>query len=104
MSQFFDVHPENPQIRLLRQASQILHDGGLVAVPTDSSYALVCHLDDKDAVEKMRRRGRGVNDKLPLPRLCRARSELAPYARFDNRQYRMLKLATPGPFTFILPA
>ena len=103
MSQFFDVHPENPQIRLLRQAAQILHDGGLAAVPTDSSYALVCHLDDKEAVEKMRR-VRGVDDKHHLTLLCRDLSELATYARVDNRQYRLLKLGTPGPFTFILDA
>jgi len=103
MSQFFDVHPENPQIRLLRQAAQILHEGGLAAVPTDSSYALVCHLDDKEAVEKMRR-VRGVDDKHHLTLLCRDLSELATYARVDNRQYRLLKLATPGPFTFILDA
>src|SRR5450759_2483398 len=103
MSQFFDVHPDNPQIRLLRQAAQILHDGGLAAVPTDSSYAFVCHLDDKDAVEKLRR-VRGVDDKHHLTLLCRDLSELANYARVDNRQYRMLKVATPGPFTFILDA
>ena len=103
MSQFFEVHPDNPQLRLLRQAAQILHDGGLAAVPTDSSYAFVCHLDDKDAVEKLRR-VRGVDDKHHLTLLCRDLSELANYARVDNRQYRMLKNATPGPFTFILDA
>jgi tRNA threonylcarbamoyl adenosine modification protein (Sua5/YciO/YrdC/YwlC family) len=103
MAQFFDVHPDNPQIRLLRQAAQILHEGGLAAVPTDSSYAFVCHLDDKDAVEKLRR-VRGVDDKHHLTLLCRDLSELANYARVDNRQYRLLKLATPGPFTFILEA
>src|ERR1700712_2955079 len=70
MSQFFDVHPDNPQIRLLRQAAQILHDGGLAAVPTDSSYAFVCHLDDKEAVDKLRR-VRGVDDKHHLTLLCR---------------------------------
>src|ERR1700710_620312 len=103
MSQFFDVHPDNPQIRLLRQAAQILHDGGIAAVPTDSSYAFVCHLDDKDAVEQLRR-GRGVDDKHHLTLLCRDLSEIAQYARVDNRQYRMLKAATPGPYTFILEA
>jgi len=103
MSQLFDVHPDNPQIRLLRQAAQILHGGGLAAVPTDSSYALVCHLDDKDAAGKLRR-VRGVDDKHHLTLLCRDLSELANYARVDNRQYRMLKAATPGPFTFILDA
>ena len=103
MSQFFEIHPDNPQVRLLRQASEILHDGGLVAVPTDSSYALACHLDDKDAVIKLRR-VRGVDDKHHLTLLCRDLSELSTYARVDNRQYRLLKQATPGPFTFILDA
>src|SRR6195952_4316132 len=103
MSQFSDVHPETPQIRLLRQAAQILHDGGLAAVPTDSSYAFVCHLDDKAAAETLRRI-RGVDDKHHLTLLCRDLSELANYARVDNRQYRLLKLGTPGPYTFILEA
>jgi tRNA threonylcarbamoyl adenosine modification protein (Sua5/YciO/YrdC/YwlC family) len=103
MAQFFDIHPENPQIRLLRQAAQILHAGGLAAVPTDSSFALVCHLDDKAAVENLRR-VRQVDEKHLLTLLCRDLSELANYARVDNRQYRLLKLGTPGPFTFILAA
>ena len=103
MAQFFEIHPENPQIRLLRQAAQILHAGGLAAVPTDSSYALVCHLDDKAAVENLRR-VRRVDEKHLLTLLCRDLSELANYARVDNRQYRLLKLGTPGPFTFILDA
>ena len=103
MSQYFEVHPVNPQPRLLKQAAQILHDGGVVAVPTDSSYALVCHLDDKAAVEQLRRI-RQVDDKHHLTLLCRDLSELASYARVDNRQYRILKLGTPGPYTFILEA
>ncbi|MBA2723946.1 MAG: threonylcarbamoyl-AMP synthase [Methylibium sp.] len=103
MAQYFEVHPENPQPRLLKQAAQILHGGGIAAIPTDSSYALVCHLDDKTAAENMRRI-RGVDDKHHLTLLCRDLSELAGYARVDNRQYRLLKLATPGPFTFILQA
>ncbi|HJV60545.1 MAG TPA: L-threonylcarbamoyladenylate synthase [Albitalea sp.] len=103
MSQYFEVHPDNPQPRLLKQAAQILHSGGIAAVPTDSSYALVCHLDDKAAVENLRR-VRGVDEKHHLTLLCRDLSELANYARVDNRQYRLLKLATPGPFTFILEA
>ena len=103
MSQLFEVHPENPQPRLLKQAAQILHGGGVAAIPTDSSYALVCHLDDKAAVEQMRRI-RQVDDKHHLTLLCRDLSELASYARVDNRQYRILKLGTPGPFTFILEA
>ena len=103
MSQYFEVHPENPQLRLLKQAAQILHGGGVAAIPTDSSYALVCHLDDKDAAEQLRRI-RGVDAQHHLTLLCRDLSELASHARVDNKQYRMLKLGTPGPFTFILEA
>ena len=103
MSQYFEVHPENPQARLLKQAVQLLEKGGVLAVPTDSSYSLVCHLDDKSAVERLRRI-RGVDDKHHLALLCRDLSELASYARVDNRQYRLLKLGTPGPYTFILEA
>jgi tRNA threonylcarbamoyl adenosine modification protein (Sua5/YciO/YrdC/YwlC family) len=103
VSQLFEVHPENPQPRLLKQAAQLLHAGGIAAIPTDSSYALVCHLDDKAAAERLRTL-RGVDDKHHLTLLCRDLSELASYARVDNRQYRLLKLATPGPFTFILQA
>ncbi len=103
MSQFFQIHPENPQLRLIRQAVQIIDKGGVVALPTDSSYALVCHLDDKTAVERLRRL-RGVDDRHHLTLLCRDLSEIANYARVDNRQYRLLKSATPGPYTFILEA
>jgi len=103
MSQPFDVHPENPQARLIKQAVQILHAGGVAAVPTDSSYALVCHLDDKAAAERLRRI-RQVDDKHHLTLLCRDLSELANYAKVDNRLYRLLKLGTPGPYTFILEA
>jgi tRNA threonylcarbamoyl adenosine modification protein (Sua5/YciO/YrdC/YwlC family) len=103
MAQFLQVHPDNPQARLLKQAVQLLERGGVVAVPTDSSYALVCHLDDKSAVEQMRRI-RQVDDKHHLTLLCRDLSELANYARVDNRQYRLLKAATPGAYTFILEA
>ena len=103
MSQLFEVHPDNPQPRLLKQAAQILHGGGVCAVPTDSSYALVCHLDDKAAAMALRRI-REVDDKHHLTLLCRDLSELANYARVDNRQYRLLKLGTPGPYTFILEA
>ena len=103
MAQYFEVHPVNPQPRLLRQAVALLDQGGVLAVPTDSSYALVCHLDDKAAADQMRRI-RGVDDKHHLTMLCRDLSELALYARVDNRQYRLLKSATPGPYTFILDA
>ena len=103
MAQFFEVHPDNPQPRLLKQAVALLGKGGILAVPTDSSYALVCHLDDKAAADKLRRI-RGIDDKHHLTLLCRDLSELANYARVDNRQYRLLKSATPGPYTFILEA
>ena len=103
MAQYFELHPDNPQVRLLRQAVALLAKGDILAVPTDSSYALVCHLDDKSAVDRMRRL-RGVDDKHHLSLLCRDLSELANYARVDNRQYRLLKSATPGPYAFILEA
>nr|WP_315226065.1 L-threonylcarbamoyladenylate synthase [uncultured Albidiferax sp.] len=103
MAQHFEIHPDNPQIRLLKQTVALLGQGKLVAVPTDSSYALVCHLDDKAAADLLRRT-RGVDDKHHLTLLCRDLSELANYARVDNKQYRLLKAATPGPYTFILEA
>ena len=103
MAQYFEIHPENPQARLLKQAVALLAKGGILAVPTDSSYALVCHLDDKAAVDRMRRI-RGVDDKHHLTLLCRDLSELASYARVDNRQYRLIKSVTPGPYTFVLEA
>jgi tRNA threonylcarbamoyl adenosine modification protein (Sua5/YciO/YrdC/YwlC family) len=103
MAQIFEVHPDNPQARFLRQAAQILSQGGIGAIPTDSSYALVCQLDDKAAAEALRRI-RGVDDKHHMTLLCRDLSELGSYARVDNKQYRMIKTATPGPFTFILEA
>jgi tRNA threonylcarbamoyl adenosine modification protein (Sua5/YciO/YrdC/YwlC family) len=103
MAQLFEVHPDNPQPRLLKQAVALLQKGSVLAVPTDSSYALVCHLDDKAAADNLRR-VRGVDDKHHLTLLCRDLSELASYARVDNRQFRLLKSATPGPYTFILEA
>ena len=103
MPRVLDIHPDNPQARLLKQAADVLHGGGIAAVPTDSSYALVCHLDDKSAAEKLRRI-REVDDKHHLTLLCRDLSELASYARVDNKQYRLLKHATPGPYTFLLEA
>ena len=103
MALHFEVHPDDPQIRLLKQATQLLVKGGVLAVPTDSSYALVCQLDDKSAVDRMRRI-RQVDDKHHLTLLCRDLSELSSYAKVDNRQYRLVKLGTPGPYTFILEA
>ncbi len=103
MAQYFEVHPQNPQPRLLKQAAQILQSGGVAAVPTDSSYALVCRLDDKSAAEQLRRI-RQVDDKHHFTLLCKDLSELASYARVDNLRYRLLKMATPGPYTFVLEA
>lgn len=103
MAQIFVVHPQNPQIRLLKQAGQLLADGGLVAVPTDSSYAVVARLDDKAAADALRRL-RGLDDRHHLTLLCRDLAEIGHFARVDNRQYRLLKMATPGPWTFILEA
>jgi tRNA threonylcarbamoyl adenosine modification protein (Sua5/YciO/YrdC/YwlC family) len=103
MAQFFEVHPDNPQQRLLKQAAALLARGEIVALPTDSSYALACHLDDRDAVDQLRRI-RQVDDKHHLTLLCRDLSELSNYARVDNKQYRLLKAATPGPYTFLLEA
>ncbi len=103
MAQFLQIHPDNPQVRLLKQAVALLEGGGIVAVPTDSSYALACHLDDQNAVDRLRRIG-GVDEKHHLTLLCRALGELASYARVDNRQYRLLKAATPGAYTFLLEA
>ena len=103
MAQLFELHSDNPQPRLLKQAAALLQKGSVLAVPTDSSYALVCQIDDRAAVERLRRI-RGVDDKHHLTLLCRDLSELANYARVDNRQYRLLKVATPGPYTFILEA
>lgn len=103
MAQYFEIHPDNPQTRLLKQAVALLQKGGVLAIPTDSSYALVCQLDDRNAVDRLRRI-RQVNDKHHLTLLCRDLSELANYAIVDNKQYRLMKLATPGPYTFILDA
>ena len=103
MAQYFELHPDNPQPRLLKQAAALLTQGGVLAVPTDSSYALVCHLDDKTASDRLRAL-RGVDDKHHLTLLCRDLSELSNYAKVDNRQFRLLKAATPGPFTFIWEA
>ena len=103
MAQYFELQPDNPQPRLLKQAVAILNAGGVIAVPTDSSYAIACHLDDKAAADRLRQIRR-VDEKHHLTLLCRDLSEVANYARVDNKQYRLLKSATPGPFTFILEA
>lgn len=103
MAQIFVVHPENPQSRLLKQAGQMLANGGLVAVPTDSSYAVLARLDDKTAADALRRL-RGLDERHHLTLLCRDLAEIGHFARIDNSQYRLLKMATPGPWTFILEA
>jgi tRNA threonylcarbamoyl adenosine modification protein (Sua5/YciO/YrdC/YwlC family) len=103
MTQRFTIHPTNPQPRLLRQAAQVLRDGGLVAMPTDACYVLACHLDDKTAVERLRAI-RGLDEKHLLTLMCRDLSELAQYAQVDNRQYRFLRDWAPGPYTFVLNA
>jgi tRNA threonylcarbamoyl adenosine modification protein (Sua5/YciO/YrdC/YwlC family) len=103
MAQFFSVHPQNPQPRLLKQAAQLLQAGGLIAVPTDSGYAVLAPLDNKPASDTLRRL-RGVDERHHLTVLCRDLADIALMARVDNRQYRLLKAATPGPWTFILEA
>ena len=103
MSQLFEVHPLNPQPRILKKAAALLAQGEVLAIPTDSGYALACHIDDKVASDRMRQM-RGMDDKHHLTLLCRDLSELSSYARVDNRQFRLLKQGTPGAFTFILDA
>lgn len=103
MAQFFTIHPDNPQPRLIRQAAAMLRDGAIIAYPTDSSFALGCHLGDKTAVERIRRI-RGVDDNHYMTLMCRDLSELGHYARVSNVQFRLLKNNTPGSYTFILEA
>lgn len=103
MAQFFSIHPENPQPRLIKQAAEMLRDGAVIVYPTDSGYAIGCHLDDKDAVARIRQI-RGLDEKHLMTLMCRDLSELAHYARVDNAQFRLLKNNTPGSYTFILVA
>ncbi len=103
MAQFFAIHPTHPQLRLIRQAAEIVRRGGLIAYPTDSCYALGCHLGDASAQARLRR-VRGMDDRHHLTLMCRDLSEIAVYAVFDNAQFRVLKAATPGSYTFILRA
>ena len=103
MSQFFEIHPDNPQQRLIKQAVDIINQGGVIVYPTDSSYALGCQIGDKDALTRMRRI-RQVDDKHNMTLVCRDLSEIATYAKIENTDYRLLKSLTPGPYTFILPA
>lgn len=103
MTQHFSIHPQNPQRRLLQQAAELVRQGGLIVYPTDSCYALGCHLGDKAAQERMRA-VRDLGPRHHLTLVCRDLSEIAHYARVDNRQYRFLKALTPGSYTFILQA
>jgi tRNA threonylcarbamoyl adenosine modification protein (Sua5/YciO/YrdC/YwlC family) len=103
MSQYFVIHPDNPNTRLIKQAAELLRGGAVIVYPTDSGYALGCHLGDKDAVTRIRQI-RGLDDKHHLTLICRDLSELSKYARVDNSQFRLLKNNTPGSYTFILEA
>ncbi|GAB1393656.1 L-threonylcarbamoyladenylate synthase [Rhodocyclaceae bacterium] len=101
MAQFFEIHPNDPQPRLIAQAAEMIRKGGLAAYPTDSAYALGGHLGDADLLDRIRRI-RGVDERHHFTLMCRDLSEIATYARVDNAQYRLLKAATPGSYTFIL--
>ncbi len=103
MSQYFRIHPENPQARLIKQAAQVVSSGGVIALPTDSSYVIACHLDDRDAVARLRRI-RGIDERQHLSLLVRDLAELANFAIVDNRQFRMIRSVTPGPYVFVLLA
>ncbi len=103
MSQFFQIHPDNPQARLIRQAVDIIRGGGVVVYPTDSAYALGCQIGDKNALDRIRRI-RKLDDRHNFTLVCRDLSEIATYAKVDNTAYRLLRHCTPGPYTFILRA
>jgi tRNA threonylcarbamoyl adenosine modification protein (Sua5/YciO/YrdC/YwlC family) len=103
LSQFFQIHPDNPQARLVRQATDIIRAGGVVVYPTDSAYALGCQIGDKTALDRIRRIRR-LDDHHNFTLVCRDLSEIATYAKVDNTVYRLLKHSTPGPYTFILRA
>lgn len=103
MAQFFYIHPDNPQPRLIKQAVEMIRKGAVIVYPTDSSYALGCHLDDKAAVDRIRRIRR-IDDTHHLTLVCRDLSELGSFAKVDNSQFRLIKGCTPGPYTFILDA
>lgn len=103
MAQTLEIHPQNPEPRLIRQAADILLSGGVIIYPTDSTYALACHIGDKNALEKIRRI-RQLSDKHNFTLMCRDLSEISSYARVSNSAYRLLKAYTPGPYTFILEA
>ncbi|MFA7096887.1 MAG: L-threonylcarbamoyladenylate synthase [Gammaproteobacteria bacterium] len=103
MSQYFQIHPENPQLRLVRQSVQLLRDGAVIIYPTDSCYALGCRIGDKEAMERIRHIRR-LDDKHNFTLVCRDLSEIATYAKVGNSAYRLIRALTPGPYTFILAA
>ena len=103
MSQYFQIHPENPQPRLLNRAADILREGGVIVYPTDSAYALGCLIGEKEPMERIRRIRR-LDDRHDFTLVCRDLSEIATYAKVENTAYRLLKALTPGPYTFILKA
>lgn len=103
MAQYFEIHPDNPQQRLIYQAAKIIADGGLVIYPTDSSYALGCHMGDKSALERIQRI-RQLDSKHHFTLMCSDLSEIGNYAKVDNTAYRLMKNLTPGPYTFLLKA
>jgi tRNA threonylcarbamoyl adenosine modification protein (Sua5/YciO/YrdC/YwlC family) len=103
MSQFFQIHPDNPQVRLIKQAVEMVRDGAVIVYPTDSGYALGCRIDDKQALDRIRAIRR-LDDRHNFTLVCRDLSEISTYAKVDNTVYRLLKAVTPGPYTFILDA
>lgn len=103
MSQYFEIHPDNPQARLIKQAVEIVNNEGVIIYPTDSSYAIACHIGDKKAMDKIRMI-RQLDKEHNFTLVCRDLSEISHYAHVDNINYRLMKTLTPGPYTFILPA
>ncbi len=103
MAQFFEIHPENPQLRLIHRAVEIIRKGGVIVYPTDSSYALACQLDDKQALDRIRRI-RQLDDKHNFTLVCKDLTQVSTFTKIGNDAYRLIKILTPGPFTFILDA
>jgi len=103
MAQFFEIHPQNPQLRLIHRAVEIIRNGGVIAYPTDSSYAIACHIGDKQALDKIRRI-RQLDDKHNFTLVCKDLAQVSNFTKIGNDAYRLIKALTPGPFTFLLDA
>jgi len=103
MAQFFAIHPENPQLRLIHRAVEIIRNGGVIVYPTDSSYAIACHIGDKQALDKIRRI-RQLDDKHNFTLVCKDLAQISNFTKISNDGFRLIKALTPGPFTFILDA